>query len=47
MIPARSGFQHNSGLEENPGPPYGPEQDHLYCGKPRSHIGKRAHQVPP
>jgi hypothetical protein len=47
MIPARSGFRHNSGLKENPGPPHGPEQDNIDCDKPASRIGKHAHRVPP
>jgi hypothetical protein len=46
MIPARSGFRRNRRLEENPGPPYGPEQNHLHSGKPGPRIGKRAHRVP-
>jgi hypothetical protein len=41
------GFRCNQRLEENPGPPYGPEQNHLYSGKLGSRIGKRAHRVPP
>jgi hypothetical protein len=47
MIPARSGFRHNSGFEEDPGPPYRPKQDDINCGELGSRIGKRAHRVPP
>jgi hypothetical protein len=39
-------FRRNLRLEENPGPPYGPEQNHLYSGKPGPRIGKRARRVP-
>jgi hypothetical protein len=41
------GFKRNPRLEENPGPPYGPEQNHLHSGKLRPCIGKRARRVPP
>jgi hypothetical protein len=37
----------NPRLEENPGPPYGPEQNYLHSSKPGSPIGKRACRVPP
>jgi hypothetical protein len=41
------GFQRNSRLEENPGPPYGPEQNHLHSGQLGPRIRKHARRVPP
>jgi hypothetical protein len=46
-IPARPGFRHNPRLQENPGSPYGPKQNHFNSSKLGPHIGKRAHRVPP
>jgi hypothetical protein len=46
-VPTRSGFQHNSELEENSGPPHGPKQDDINRGELGSRIGKHARRVPP
>jgi hypothetical protein len=47
LIPAKPGFRRNPRLQENPGSPYGPEQNYFNSGKLGPRIGKHARRVPP